>query len=247
MAAPNMIAPAIERPTPFCRMTIYTALAASTGRVTMAKIDWMIKGPWLTTCNCVVGCPCQFNALPSHGHCRAAVGCEIEEGYFGKVRLDGVRFAGMFAWPGAIHFGGGEAQPIVDERATPQQRDAILTILKGEETEPGATIFNVFAGTFVKLHDPLFLPIEFSADIDERLGRIHVAGVLDVTSEPIRNPVTGATHRVRLDMPNGFEYSRAEVAQATTRTGKGAAIPLDWRGSHAHYTEIHLTRQGVVR
>ena len=44
----------------------------------MAKIDWMIKGPWLTTCNCVVGCPCQFNALPSHGHCRAAVGCEIE-------------------------------------------------------------------------------------------------------------------------------------------------------------------------
>ena len=59
----------------------------------MAKIDWMIKGPWLTTCNCVVGCPCQFNALPSHGHCRAAVGCEVAEGHFGKVKLDGVRFS----------------------------------------------------------------------------------------------------------------------------------------------------------
>ena len=88
----------------------------------MAKIDWMIKGPWLTTCNCVVGCPCQFNALPSHGHCRAAVGCEIEEGHFGNVRLDGVRFAGLFAWPGAIHFGNGEAQPIIDQSATQQQR-----------------------------------------------------------------------------------------------------------------------------
>ena len=119
--------------------------------------------------------------------------------------------------------------------------------MKGEETEPGATIFNVFAGTFVKVHAPLFLPIEFSADIDERVGRIHVAGVLDVTSEPIRNPVTGATHRVRLDMPSGFEYSQAEVAQATTRTGSGAAIPLDWRGAHAHYTRVHFTRQGVVR
>lgn len=213
----------------------------------MAKIDWTIKGPWLTTCNCVVGCPCQFNALPSHGHCRAAVGCEIEEGHFGKVRLDGVRFAGMFAWPGAIHFGNGEAQPIIDQSATQPQRDAILTIMKGEETEPGATIFNVFAGTFAKVHAPLFLPIEFSADIDERVGRIHVAGVLDVTSEPLRNPVTGATHRVRLDMPSGFEYSQAEVAQATTRTGKGAAIPLDWRGAHAHYTQVHFTRQGVVR
>ncbi|HVJ30996.1 MAG TPA: DUF1326 domain-containing protein [Gammaproteobacteria bacterium] len=213
----------------------------------MAKIDWMIKGPWLTTCNCVVGCPCQFNALPSLGACRAATGCEIEEGHFGKVRLDGVRFAGMFAWPGAIHFGGGEAQSIIDERATRQQRDAILTILKGEETEPGATIFNVFAGTFAKVHDPLFLPIEFSADVDQRLGKLHVAGVLDVTSEPIRNPVTGAPHRVRLDMPSGFEYTQAEVAQATTRTGKNAAIALGWRGSHAHFTQIHFTRQGVVR
>lgn len=213
----------------------------------MAKIDWMIKGPWLTTCNCVVGCPCQFNALPSLGFCRAAVGCEIEEGHFGKVRLDGVRFAGLFAWPGAIHFGNGEAQPIIDQSATQPQRDAILTIMKGEETEPGATIFNVFAGTFVKMHEPLFLPIEFSADIDGRMGRIHVPGVLDVTSEPIRNPVTGATHRVRLDMPGGFEYTQAEVAQATTRTGVGAAIPLDLHGTHAHYTQIHFTRQGVVR
>jgi hypothetical protein len=213
----------------------------------MAKIEWLIKGPWLTTCNCVVGCPCQFNAPPSHGHCRAAVGCEIEEGYFGKVRLDGVRFAGLFAWPGPIHLGGGEAQPIVDVAATPEQRDAILTIMKGEETEPGATIFNVFAGTFAKLHDPLFLPIEFSADIAGRVGRVHIPGVLDATSEPIRNPVTGATHRVRIDMPDGFEYTQAEVALGTVRTDKRAAIALDWRAAHAHFTTLHYTRNGVVR
>jgi hypothetical protein len=213
----------------------------------MAKIDWLIKGPWLTTCNCAVGCPCQFNALPTQGNCRAAVGCEVDKGYFGNVRLEGVRFAGMFAWPGPIHLGGGEAQPIVDASATQEQRDAILTIMKGEETEPGATIFNVFAGTFVKVHATLFLPIEFSADIDGRVGRLHVAGVLDVTSEPIRNPVTGAEHRVRIDMPDGFEYTRAEVAQGTTRTGDRSAIALDWRSSHAHFTELHYTRQGVVR
>jgi hypothetical protein len=213
----------------------------------MTKIDWMMKGPWLTTCNCVVGCPCQFNALPSHGHCRAAVGCEIEEGYFGGVRLDGVRFAGLFAWPGAIHLGGGEAQPIVDAGATPEQRSAILTIMKGEETEPGATIFNVFAGTFTKIHDPLFLPIEFSADVDGRVGHLRVPGVLEVTSEPIRNPVTGATHRVRIDMPDGFEYTQAEVALGTTRTGRDAAIPLDLRGTHAHFTALRYTRHGVVR
>lgn len=213
----------------------------------MAKVDWMIKGPWLTACNCVVGCPCQFNQLPTHGHCRAAVGCEIEEGFFGKVRLDGVRFAVMVAWPGPIHLGNGEAQPIVDASATPEQRNAVLTIIKGEETEPGATIFNVFAATFTKIHDPLFLPIDFQADVESRISRLSVSGVVDVESEPIRNPVTGDLHRIRFDIPQGFEYTVAEVATADTKSGPRAAIPLEWTGAHAHLVDLHWTRQGVVR
>lgn len=213
----------------------------------MARIDWLIKGPWLTTCNCAVGCPCQFNALPTHGHCRAAVGCEIEEGHFGNVRLDGVRFAGIFAWPGPIHLGGGEAQPIVAAHASAAQREAVLAILAGQETEPGATIFNVFAPTLAKMHEPLYVPIEFEADVERRVGRIHVPGVLDVTSEPIRNPVTGEQHRVRIDIPHGFEYTIAEVAVGTSKTGRGAAIPLDLQGTHAHFVDFHCTGEGVVR
>jgi hypothetical protein len=212
-----------------------------------SKVDWMIQGPWLTTCNCTVGCPCQFNQLPTHGHCRAAVGCLIEEGFFGKTRLDGVRFAGLFAWPGPIHQGKGESQPIVDASATDAQRAAVLAIIRGEETEPGATIFNVFAAMITKRHEPLFLPIDFAADVDGRRGRLSVAGVVEVTTEPIRNPVTGAEHRVRIDLPHGFEYTVAEVASAKTKTGKRAAVPLDWTNAHAHFADLHWTREGVVR
>ena len=35
-------------------------------------------------------------------------------------------------------------QPIIDNRASREQVDAVFRILKGEETEPGATVFNVF-------------------------------------------------------------------------------------------------------
>jgi hypothetical protein len=45
----------------------------------MAYVDWRIKGPQLSTCNCQVGCPCQFNALPTHGDCRAAVAMRIDQ------------------------------------------------------------------------------------------------------------------------------------------------------------------------
>ena len=41
-------------------------------------------------------------------------------------------------------------------------------------------------------------------DIEARKGRILVDGVYEVLGEPIKNPVTGAEHRVRIDLPHGF-------------------------------------------
>ena len=32
---------------------------------------WEIKGREFGNCNCDYSCPCQFNALPTHGHCHA--------------------------------------------------------------------------------------------------------------------------------------------------------------------------------
>ena len=45
-------------------------------------------------------------------------------GAFGDARLDGLRIAAIFKWPGAIHEGNGEAIAFVDERADADQRDA---------------------------------------------------------------------------------------------------------------------------
>lgn len=212
----------------------------------MESIGWRIKGPSLTSCNCDVGCPCQFNALPTHGNCRATMAIRVEEGHFGDVRLDGVTFGVLVAWPGPIHEGKGEAQPIVDSSATPEQREAVLAIISGEHTDPGATIFNVFAATFDKIHEPIFAPIALECDVEARTGRIAVPEVVEMSCEPIRNPVTGATHRARIDIPDGFEYSIAEVASGRTKTGSKAAIALDWSGAHAHLIDLHWTQHGVV-
>ena len=68
---------------------------------------WEIKGRELGNCNCAYGCPCQFNALPTHGDCHAVVGYQIDEGHHGDVRLDGLRAALIASWPGPIHEGNG--------------------------------------------------------------------------------------------------------------------------------------------
>ncbi len=52
----------------------------------MAYVDWMIKGPKIVSCNCAYGCPCEFNAPPTHGPCEGLECMEIAEGYFADVR-----------------------------------------------------------------------------------------------------------------------------------------------------------------
>ena len=102
---------------------------------------WEIKAKEFSNCNCSYGCPCQFNALPTHGFCEAAVALEIEKGHYGAVKLDGLRMGGIFQWPGPVHEGHGKCQPFVDERADGQQREALLKIMSGQDTEPMATMF----------------------------------------------------------------------------------------------------------
>jgi hypothetical protein len=92
-------------------------------------VDWTIKAREFVNCTCAYGCPCQFNALPTHGDCKAIVGFDIEEGHHGATRLDGLEAVAVMAWPGPIHEGSGQAQLIIDQQATPAQRASLLRIL----------------------------------------------------------------------------------------------------------------------
>ena len=211
----------------------------------MAVVDWRIRGPQIAACNCNLGCPCQFNSPPSEGHCRAAVAMRIDEGRFDGVRLDGLNWLGIFAWPGPIHEGNGEALAVIDERADDAQRDAILRIISGQESEPGATYFQVFASMVKNFHEPRFLPIEFEVDVDARRGRFAVRDLVSGNVSPILNPITGAEHRVRVVLPHGFEYTEAEFASSTVESGD--PMPNDWSGRHGHLAWIDITRNGPVR
>ena len=211
----------------------------------MSFTDWMISGPSISSCNCAYGCPCQFNALPTDGTCRAAVGMQIEKGHYGKVKLDGLRFGATAAWPGPIHMGHGEILPIVDERATPEQREALLKIMSGQDTEPGATFFNVYVSMCDKVHEPMFKPIEFNVNLKTCEGHFNVPDVVDVKTEAILNPMTKKPHHAKVSLRQGFEYTEAEYASGTV-TSKGP-IALATVGRHAHLAQLHLTGQGVVR
>ena len=212
----------------------------------MARIEWRIDGFDFSTCNCDYGCPCQFNALPTHGNCLAGAGFHVTKGHFGDVRLDGLNFAGLFAWPGPIHEGNGQALPIVDERASPAQREALLKIMSGQETDPGATFFQVFFSMLSKVHDPLFRPIQFHCDLAKGEALLEVPGLVKAAAEPIKNPVTGAPHRARVVLKDSFEFTEAEFVSGELKT-TNAPFPLSWSKTHAHLAPMSITGRGLVR
>lgn len=207
--------------------------------------EWRVKATELANCNCSYGCPCQFNALPTHGSCEAAVAWRIDEGHFGNVRLDGLCGIGLLKWPGAVHEGNGTMQLVIDERADPDQREALVKIMSGEDTDEMATMWWVYAAMSPNRRDPLFVPIAFDVDVEARRGKISAPGIVEILGEPIRNPVTGAEHRVRIDLPHGFEYSIAEIGSAGTKTA-GTAVKLNLQNSYGQFAHLHLSNKGVV-
>src|SRR6266850_3503669 len=207
-------------------------------------IEWVIKAKEFANCNCVFACPCQFNALPTGGSCRAVVGFQIEKGHFGKVKLDGLRAAGLYTWPKAVHEGNGTMQLIIDEHADDKQRDALEKIMTGKETKDMATMWWVYAAMSPNKLKTLYKKISFEVDVESRKARLVIPGIVETTGEPIRNPVTGAEHRVRIDLPHGFEFRIAEIGSGTTKaTG---AIKLDLKNSYGQFAHIHLSNKGVV-
>ena len=209
----------------------------------MLASDWRLEGEWIKNCNCAFGCPCDFNALPTQGSCKGMVAMRITKGHFEDTKLDGLVFAATVDFPGALHEGNGKLQPIVDERATPKQREALFNIMSGKYSAEG-TLFQILSVIVTKILDPVFVPLEFSFDKNGRVARLVARGVLETEVEPIKNPVTGAPHRIEVVMPEGFEHRGAEVASANIRST--GAIKFETKGSHSSLANVVQTPAGIA-
>jgi hypothetical protein len=207
-------------------------------------IEWEVHGLEFGNCNCSYGCPCQFNALPTHGHCRAIGFFRIDEGHFGEARLDGLNMAIAVSWPGPVHEGGGTMQPIIDRRADDAQRNGLLSILTGKETDPMTTFWAVYSAMCDTILEPIHTAISIDLNMTARRAHCKAEGVATGRGEPILNPVTGAEHRVGIVLPNGFEYGQNEVGRGWSSSTSGVSITLE--DSYAHWCELHFNRHGRI-
>jgi hypothetical protein len=211
----------------------------------MMKIPYEIHGMEFDTCNCAYGCPCQFNAPPTYGDCQYVLFCRIDKGHYGGTQLDGLTFVIFGRFPGAVHEGNGTIQLVIEDAADDAQREGIRRIVYNEDTDEMNTHFAVYSGLSTKVFDPIFAPIELEADIEARTAKARVPGLIESSAEPIKNPVTGAEHRAQIVLPEGFEFTVAEMGSGTSTTRD--PIPLHFADSYAQFNELHINQDGVIR
>ena len=108
-----------------------------------------------------------------------------------------------------------------------------------------ATHFAVYHEMSSTRLEPVILPMTFELDLATATAKSSAGDVIQASFEPIRNPMTNEEHRAQIRLPNGFEFTVAEMASGTTRsTGD---IPLDLSDSYGQLNELHLSSSGIVR
>ena len=192
------------------------------------KPSWTLQGSVLVSCNCDYGCPCNFNAKPTHGKCEGGWTWHVERGSFDGVPLDGLNFSVYANWPGAIHEGNGEALLLIDARADDRQRDALASLMKGDVGGP----WGVLAWTWPTIHGPL--PVPYEVELNGISTKIKAGRALEVESTAIKNPVNGAEVHPGIVLPEGIIVKQADLGCSKVfRVNEG--IRMDHSGQ---YTSI---------
>ena len=203
---------------------------------------WRFKAEYIKNCNCAPGCRCDFWAAPTHYKCEGMFAMRILEGKYGNTKLDGIIAGGTYHWPGPLHLGNGTFQPYFSDQTTPEQREAMLTILSGKA---GNAWYEVLAAVVSTVLEPKFVPMEFSFDLKARKANVKFGNEMETTSEPIKNLATGDEHHICVDMPNGMEYHHPEIATTGVLKSSGA-LKFDYPGAHSSLAVVEQTHKGLA-
>jgi hypothetical protein len=188
---------------------------------------WRLNGNVLIACNCDWGCPCNFNARPSRGHCEGGWIWLIEHGHVGDVRLDGLGLAVFSDWPAAIHEGGGRAAAYLDDRADEAQRSALTRVLQGELGGP----WGIFRKTY-ELAGPSVA--RFDVHVAAHASRATIGNAVELELQAIRNPVTQAETHPEIVLPEGLVVKRGNAAASKVfRVHDG--VEYDHSGQYAAF------------
>jgi hypothetical protein len=177
---------------------------------TSDKVSWRVKGEYFETCSCDFLCPCptsDLSARPTKGSCTFAFVHRIDDGKYGDVNLSGVLFAVIGRTPEAMDKGNWSVGVVTDERAKPEQKDAVIAIASGQAGGPMSALAPLI-GKFLGVESK---PIKFQMS-----GMARSATVGDLVDQAIQGiPGVNPSEPMYLDNTGHPVNSKLALAKAT--------------------------------
>lgn len=145
------------------------------------------------------------------------------------MTLDNLDLIYAASWPKAIHDGNGTMQLFITNKASTEQREAIVNIFSGRAKGTGP--FVIFASTMKYILEPQF--VEVKSKIDGKKSSYSVPGTINVALESFKNPVTGAEQETKIQLPNGFIFKLADAAKSSVMNILTKNMNFDHSGKNA--------------
>ncbi len=193
---------------------------------------WWARGLLFENCNCQIVCPghVHFSQNCTHERCVGYWAIRFDEGDYGGVSLAGARAVVVYDSPRHMIDGEWTEVVVIDETASPGQREALEAILSGRAGGPWEVL-----DRFVSERLPTrFVPIAIT---DEGiLKRVSVESLLDGSIEDVRGKDR--------DRPVTFENMFNQIHAPTQVIARGDSqyddgrIRVDTEGTHALHSSF---------
>jgi len=204
----------------------------------MAQTSWQLSGDYFETCSCDYLCPCLPTNLAGRltkGYCNFAFVFHIDRGRYGGVGLDGLNFAVVGHSPeDVMGKGNWSVGLILDERANPEQQQALTAIASGQAGGPMAALaplIGKFLGTEAR-------PIHYQKNGMHR--SVSVPGVLDQAVEGVKGAASPAEP---LYIDNTLHPANARLALAKAVHSHLHVFGIDWDDTsgqnNGHFAPFH--------
>lgn len=141
--------------------------------------NWQVRGTYFEACNCEVVCPCNLLGAPSEGECKVVVAWHVDEGQYGTVDLAGMNVALFAHAPGHMMQEKWKVALYTDDRASPEQAEALAKIFSGQEGGHLAAL-GPLIGEVLGVKS---VPIDYRAE--GRSRSVRVGNVADVAVEAV--------------------------------------------------------------
>jgi hypothetical protein len=189
-------------------------------------MPYQVEGRILEVCTCNILCPCWVGEDPDGGTCDGLLAWHIEKGSIEGLDVSGRTIACLGHIPGNIMKGGWTVRLYVDDKTTPQQQEALLSVWSGQK---GGAIADL-AKLIGKIESVEQAPISFQ--LEGIKGSVKIGSALEASLQPFTD-AQGRPTTLHDSVFSTIPGSPAFVGKASRFKVKAPGFDIDLQNHNA--------------